>query len=148
VSNRQELIRKFQELQDRIHTLMEDAVAGPQAPGAGLPTHWSPSVDVFETDEEFVLTAELPGVERKQIDLQVKEHTLFLKGQRNPGGEVSQQVYHRLERPSGVFERRFNLPGDVDAENIRANLNEGVLTVTLPKMRRRPKVRRVEVKKG
>jgi HSP20 family protein len=148
VSNRQELIRKFQELQDRIHTLMEDAVAGPQSPGAGLPTHWSPSVDVFETDEEFVLTAELPGVERRQIDLQVKDQTLLLKGQRNPGAEVSQQAYHRLERPSGVFERRFSLPGDIDAEKIRANLNEGVLTVTLPKKQRRTQIRRVEVNKG
>jgi len=148
VSSRQELIKKFQELQDRIHTLMEDAAVGPQAPGPGLHTHWSPSVDVFETAEEFVLTAEVPGVERKQIDLQVKDHTLFLKGQRNPGGEVSQQVYHRLERPSGVFERTFRLPEDIDADKIHANVNEGVLTVTLPKKQRRPQVRRVEVKKG
>jgi len=148
VSNRQELVRKFQELQDRIHTLMEDAVAGPHSSASGLPTHWSPSVDVFETEEEFVLTAELPGVERKQIDLQVKDQTLLLKGQRNSGGEVSQQVFHRLERPSGVFERRFSLPGDIDAEKIRANLNEGVLTVTLPKKQRRSQVRRVEVKKS
>jgi len=148
VSNRQELIKKFQELQDRIHTLMEDAAVGPQAPGPGLHTHWSPSVDVFETADEFVLTAEVPGVERKQIDLQVKDHTLFLKGQRNPGGEVSQQVYHRLERPSGVFERTFSLPGDIDADKISANLNEGVLTVTLPKKQRRLQARRVEVKKG
>lgn len=148
MSNRQELVRKFQELQDRIHTLMEDAVAGPHSSAAGLPTHWSPSVDVFETDEEFVLTAELPGVERKQIDLQVKDQTLLLKGQRNAGGEVSHQVFHRLERPSGVFERRFSLPGDIDAEKIRANLNEGVLTVTLPKKQRRSQVRRVEVKKS
>ncbi|MSO22940.1 MAG: Hsp20/alpha crystallin family protein [Acidobacteria bacterium] len=148
MSNREELIRKFQELQDRIHTLMEDAVAGPQTPGAGLPTHCSPAVDVFETAEEFVLTAELPGVERKGIDLQVKDHTLLLKGQRNPGCEVSQQVYYRLERPSGVFERRFSLPEDIEADKIRAHLNEGVLTVTLPKKQRRRQVRRVEVKKG
>ena len=148
MSNRQELVKKFQELQDRIHTLMEDAVAGPHSSAAGLPTHWSPSVDVFETDEEFVLTAELPGVERKQIDLQVKDQTLLLKGQRNSGAEVSQQVFHRLERPSGIFERRFSLPGDIDAEKIRANLNEGVLTVTLPKKQRRSHVRRVEVKKS
>ena len=148
MSNRQELIKKFQELQDRIHTLMEDAAVGSQAPRPELHTQWSPSVDVFETGEEFVLTAEVPGVERKQIDLQVKDHTLLLKGQRNPGCEVSQQVYYRLERPSGVFERRFNLPEDIDADKIRANLNEGVLTVTLPKKQQRPQVRRVEVKKG
>ncbi len=148
MSTRQELIRKFQELQDRIHTLMEDAVTGPHSAAAGLPTHWSPSVDVFETDEEFVLTAELPGVERKQIDLQVKDQSLLLKGKRNSGAEVSQQVFHRLERPSGVFERRFSLPADIDAEKIHANLNEGVLTVTLPKKQRRSQVRRVEVKKS
>ncbi|MCI0422588.1 MAG: Hsp20/alpha crystallin family protein, partial [Acidobacteria bacterium] len=91
--------------------------------------------------------AEVPGVERGQIDLQVKGHNLFLKGQRNPGGELSQPVYHRLERPSGAFERRFNLPEDVDADKIRATLNEGVLTVMLPKKQRRPQPRRVEVKR-
>jgi len=148
VSNRQELIRKFQELQDRIHTLMEDAAVGPQAPGAGLHPHWSPPVDVFETADEFVLSAEVPGVERDRIDLQVKDHTLVLKGQRPPGGEVSQQVFRRLERPSGVFERRFSLPEEIDADKVHANLNEGVLTVTLPKKQRGLKVRRVQIQKG
>jgi HSP20 family protein len=148
MSNRQELIRKFQELQDRIHTLMEDASAGHHPPGAGLPAHWSPSVDVFETPEEFVLTAEVPGVEREQIDLQVKDHTLLVKGQRNPGSEAAQQVYHRLERPSGVFERRFSLPEEIDANKVRANLSGGVLTVTLPKKQRRLQVRRVEIKRA
>src|SRR5262245_1735323 len=127
---------------------MEDAIVAAQPPGAGLPTHWSPSVDVFETAEEFVLTAEVPGIEREQIDLQVKDQILLLKGQRNVGGEVSQQVYHRLERPSGVFERKFSLSEDIDGDKVRASLNQGVLTVTLPKRNRRTQVRRVEVKKG
>ena len=148
MSNRQELIKKFQELHDRLHTLMEDAIVAAQPPGAGLPTHWSPSVDVFETAEEFVLTAEVPGIEREQIDLQVKDQILLLKGQRNLGGEVSQQVYHRLERPSGVFERKFSLSEDIDGDKVRASLNQGVLTVTLPKKHRRAQVRRVEVKRG
>lgn len=148
MSTRHELIRKFQEMQDRIHSLMEDAVAGPQSPGAGLHMHWSPSVDVFETAEEFVLTAEVPGIERDQIDLQVKDHTLVLRGRRSPGAEVSQQVFHRLERPSGAFERRFSLPEEIDDNKVRASLSEGVLTVTLPKKLRRPHVRRVEVKRG
>jgi len=127
---------------------MEDAIVAAQPPGAGLPTHWSPSVDVFETAEEFVLTAEVPGIEREQIDLQVKDQILLLKGQRNLGGEVSQQVYHRLERPSGVFERKFSLSEDIDGDKVRASLNQGVLTVTLPKKHRRAQVRRVEVKRG
>lgn len=148
MSNRQELIKKFQELHDRLHTLMEDAIVGTQPPGAGLPTHWSPAVDVFETAEEFVLTAEVPGIEREQIDLQVKDQMLLLKGQRSLAGEVSQQVYHRLERPSGVFERRFSLSEDIDGDKVRASLNQGILTVTLPKRHRRAQVRRVEVKKG
>lgn len=139
MSNRQDLIRKFQELQDRIRTLMEDAVVGSQATqGQGFQSHWSPTADIYETAKEFVLTIEIPGLEQEQIDLQIQGNVLVVRGQRNPCAELSNQVYYRLERPSGSFERRFNLPEAVDADKIRAKLNEGVLAVTLPKKQRRP----------
>jgi HSP20 family protein len=109
--------------------------------------HWSPPVDAYETEEEFVLSVEAPGVERDQIDLQIKNQVLYIRGQRNPCSELSNQVFYRLERPSGSFERQFSLPEDVDADSVQARLNEGVLTVTLPK-RRRPQPFKVEVRKA
>jgi HSP20 family protein len=147
VSSGQELIRRFQKLQDRIHALMEDPTVGSQVHHShGFQGPWSPAVDAYETENEFVLAVEVPGMAQDQVDLQIRHGVLFLRGQRNPCTESSNQVYYRLERPSGNFERRFNLPEDVDPDKVRAQLNEGVLTVTLPK--RQPRQRfKVEVKK-
>jgi HSP20 family protein len=147
VSSRQDLIRKFQELQDRIHTLMEDAVIGSHSHGRVFDDTWSPLVDAYETGEEFVLAVEIPGVEQNQIDLQITNHVLSIRGQRNPCSELSKQVFYRLERPSGSFERQFTLPEDVDTNAVQAKLNAGVLTVTLPKTRRRRPFK-VEVKRA
>jgi HSP20 family protein len=146
MSSGQDLMRKFQELQDRIHALMEDAILASQVDHThGLQGPWSPAVDAYESETEFVLTLELPGIAQDQVDLQIRHGVLFLRGQRNPCAELSKQVYYRLERPSGSFERRFSLPEDVDSEKVQAQLNDGVLTVTLPKRRRQRF--KVEVKK-
>jgi HSP20 family protein len=145
----QNLIQKFQELQDRIHTLMEEAVLGSRsAHGGGYQAQWSPAVDVFESKGEFVLTMEVPGIERDDVDLQLKEGVLYLRGRRIPCTEPSKQTYYRLERPSGSFERRFSLPEEIDPAKITAQLNDGVLTVTLPKRRRPLQPFKVEVKKA
>jgi HSP20 family protein len=145
MATRQDLIRKFQEFQDRIHALMEDAVVGS---GVG-PGHapWSPAVDAYETEREFVLTVEVPGIERGQVELQIRDNLLSIRGHRNPCAELSKQVYYRLERPSGSFERTFALPQDVDPDKVCAQLSEGVLTVTLPKKARRLQPFKVQVKK-
>jgi HSP20 family protein len=128
---------------------MEDVTVGATAQGEGLPAPWSPPVDVYETENAFVLTAEVPGIEQDEVDLQVKDHVLLLKGRRNPCSESSESKYYRLERPSGTFERRFSLPDELETDKIHANLSEGVLTVTLPKrQRRRVQSRRVEVRRA
>ena len=145
MATRQDLIRKFQEFQDRIHALVVDGVVGSQVAHGQAP--WSPAVDAYETDCEFVLTVEIPGVERDQVELQIKDHLLCIRGHRNPCAELSKQVYYRLERPSGSFERRFNLPQDIDPENVSAQLSEGILTVTLPRKQGRLQPLKVEVKR-
>ena len=145
VSSRQDLVRKFQELQDRIRSLMEDPVMA--APDQTFENQWSPPADAYETEDEFVLTIEVPGIEQEQIDLQIKDLVLSLKGQRNPCADLANQVYYRLERPSGTFERRFSVPDSIDTEKIRAKLHDGVLTVSLPKKQRRKKFK-VEVRKS
>ncbi len=148
MSAKHELMRKFQQLQDRIHALMEEAAVGSHTHRAGLPMHWAPAVDVYETEDAFVLTAEIPGVEQKEVDVQIRDNILILKGHCTACAESPKTKYYRLERPPGSFERRFSLPEETEAERVRANLGEGVLTVTLPKKQQRPQPRRVPVKQG
>lgn len=104
-------------------------------PSHAKETAWNPSVDVAEDQEKIVLSADLPGVDEKSLDIQVEEHVLTLKGERKLERTQPQapDFYRRYERVSGTFSRAFRLPETVDAERIGASLKDGILTVTLPK---------------
>lgn len=124
-------------IQERVQSLFEevllrsgvdDATAGG---GAHLPGSWSPVVDLLETDRAFLLYAEVPGVERADIDLTVEGRRLELSGRRRPLD--AEMAFARLERSYGAFRRTFDLPAAVDADGIEAALEQGVLRVTLPK---------------
>jgi HSP20 family protein len=99
------------------------------APG---PSGWSPPVDLHETEEEYVLTAEVPGLERADIEIRMHDGRLTLSGVRRERVSPCEQ-FHRIERGRGSFTRSFQLPNPVDPERIRADLREGVLTVMCPK---------------
>lgn len=109
--------------EDTVNRLFADNTARP----------WTPSVDIFETENELVLKADVPEVELKDIDIQIENGTLTLKGQRKFEGEKNGKGYHRIERSYGVFARSFSLPETVDAEKVSADYKNGVLSVTLPK---------------
>lgn len=94
---------------------------------------WSPPVDIYETQTGFVLTAEVPGVSLADLDLKVVEDTLILKGERRWTRDQHGENIHRLENSYGNFERTFNLSERIDADGISADLDKGVLKVTLPK---------------
>ena len=107
---------------------------------------WSPAVDIFETENELVLKADVPEVEMKDIDLQVENGTLILKGERKFEQEQSGRGYHRIERGYGSFVRAFTLPDSVDVDKVKAEYKSGVVTVTLSKKEvAKPKTIRVEV---
>ncbi|OFW43553.1 MAG: hypothetical protein A3J29_00840 [Acidobacteria bacterium RIFCSPLOWO2_12_FULL_67_14b] len=95
------------------------------------PQGWAPAVDLCETDTAFILTAELPGLSREQIRIEIADGRLTLQGRRD--ARVSCQQYHQVERGHGEFCRTFALPQAVDAEHIAADLADGVLTITVPK---------------
>ena len=99
------------------------------APG---PTGWKPPVDLHETGDEYVITAELPGVGRDAIDIQFHDGRLTLSGHREARLCACEQ-FHRVERGHGSFSRTFQLPVPVVSDAIRADLRDGVLTVTCPK---------------
>src|SRR5271170_258260 len=94
---------------------------------------WSPAVDIVETENDLVLKADVPGVELKDIDIQLENGTLTVKGERKFEKEEKNKGFHRMERSYGSFVRIFTVPDTVDAEHVKADYQAGVLTITLPK---------------
>src|SRR5262245_2265968 len=94
---------------------------------------WAPAVDVYETENDLVLKADLPDVELKDIDVRVENQTLTLAGQRRFEKKNSGGGYHRIERSYGNFTRSFSVPNTFDTDHVNAAYKNGVLTVTLPK---------------
>src|SRR4030081_1072622 len=94
---------------------------------------WSPSVDIYETENELVLKADLPEVKLEDIEVRVENQTLTLKGERKFEKDDSGKGPHRIERSYGAFERVFTVPTTVDPEKVAADYKNGVLTVRLPK---------------
>jgi len=103
-----------------------DRLTSPDAPG------WTPPVDLYETPDHYVITAEVGGLTRADVDVQVREGRLTLRGRRADTGLPCER-YHRVERGHGTFSRTFELPQAIAADDISADLCDGVLTVTVPK---------------
>lgn len=122
----------FQALQERINRIFQDtalSTVGEKTMGA-----WAPSCDIYEEGDSIVVKAELPGVEKSDIDVQVENNVLTLRGERKREKEVKSENLYRTERFYGAFSRSFTLPVTVDTEKIQAEYKDGVLQVTLPKV--------------
>jgi len=103
-------------------------------------TNWRPAVDVFDGDDKLVIKAELPGIEKKDIEVDVREGVLTLRGERSYENEVKEHNCYRKERSYGKFHRSFTLPENVETEKIEASFKDGVLTLDIPKSEeRKPK---------
>ena len=94
---------------------------------------WNPAVDLYEKDDHFVIKAELPGIDKKDIKIDVKDRVLTLSGERTYDNEVKEENYYRKERSYGRFQRAFRLPADVDSDRIKAEFKDGLLRVEVPK---------------
>ena len=119
-----------------------DRALGEVADGATV--SWIPRVDIHEEDERFVVTADLPGVEGKDIEITAEKGVLTLKGERRSEKKSSKDGFESIERASGTFLRRFTLPESLDAEAIKASHVNGVLEITIPK-RPTAQPRRIEI---
>jgi HSP20 family protein len=113
-------LRDLMALQDRLGRLH------------GREPAWTPPVDVYETPDEYVVTAELPGVTREDIQIELREGELTIRGQR-PEPSVRPDAYHRMERLQGPFTRGFVFADPIAADRINAEFHDGVLTITVPK---------------
>lgn len=99
-------------------------------------SHWRPSVDIREEKDRYVILADLPGVDPKDIEITMEKGVLTIKGERESEEKESHEGYSRVERVRGTFYRRFSLPDSADAENIEASGKNGVLEIVLPKLQK------------
>ncbi len=114
----------------------------------GMLSAWRPKVDVKETDNAIVLCAELPGVPRDQINIEVDNGILTISGEKQQEKKEENERFHRIERSYGKFSRSMALPEGVTADQIQATYNHGLLEVTLPKIQKKEKagVKRINIK--
>ena len=121
--------RDLQRAQDEMARLFDDRLLSRGGESVG----WTPKVDIFEDEEGVALSFELAGVEPKDVDIRFENGVLTLRGERKMEKEDKRDQYHRVELSYGTFTRSFSLPATIDAEKIRAESKNGVLTVHLPK---------------
>ncbi len=108
---------------------------------------WAPACDIHETNSNVVVECELPGLEAKDIDVNIEGDTMTITGNRTMSSEVNEQDYHRIERSYGSFTRILTLPSEVNADKVDAAYNKGVLKITMPKVQlEKPKTTRIAIK--
>jgi len=125
--------RDLVSIQDRMNRLFEQTLSRSRGEEGVTATTWTPAVDIYETADTIVMKAELPGVAREDIQIQIDGSTLTLKGERRFAKDVQEESYLRIERAYGSFHRSFTLPATVQPEKVRALFKDGVLELTLPK---------------
>jgi HSP20 family protein len=119
-------------LQDEVNRLFEDNFTRERSGHADLAT-WAPAVDIYETENELVVKADLPDLQDKDIDVRITNNTLTIRGEQKFEKDVKEENFLRIERTYGAFMRSFSLPNTVSSENIRAEYRNGVLTLHMAK---------------
>jgi len=130
---RWEPFRKFSVLQDRMNRLFQNNLAGGRDEELAANTGFAPAVDVYEDEHNITLKLEVPGIDEKDIDIRLENHTLTVRGERKFEKEEKEENFHRIERRYGSFFRSFTLPTVVDSENVKADYEKGVLKISLAK---------------
>jgi HSP20 family protein len=120
-------------LQERMTRIFDEALLQYKGSSSLASGAWFPPVDIYETGDKIILKAEIPGVDRKDVSLEVNENVITLKGERRFVKNLGEENYHRMERFYGTFVRVFSLPNVVDKSKVTANFKNGVLEITVPK---------------
>ncbi len=137
--------KELSEIHDRMNQLFDETFLPARASEAATAAAmWSPAVDIYESGDDIVLKAEIPGIDRDAVAVEVKDGILTLRGERKFEKEQEEENYHRIERSYGTFVRSFALPSSVDPEKVHAALKDGVLEVKLSK-KEQAKPRKVKV---
>ncbi len=138
-------LKELLDLQEKMNRLFEETL-GPDRTDETAPfaPSWVPVADVYDSPEGYLIELEVPGLARADIDLRVKGRELSVRGERHPGGGRS-AAFHRLERRYGPFARSFRFDTDIDAEQVKAEIKNGLLSLTVPKTEPRSTKRVVKV---
>ena len=142
---RWEPLREFSTLQNEMNRLFNTVYDAP-APGGngGTMRRWMPAMDLLETEDHFVLRADLPGMTEQDVNIEVEDRVLTVSGERKAEHETSKEGYHRVERAFGSFSRSLTLPEGVNPEAVQAEFHNGVLEVWIPKPEER-KPRNIQI---
>jgi HSP20 family protein len=135
------------EMNRLFHTFFDTPTSGTGTGGNGGLRRWHPAMDLVETDEHFVLRADLPGVDENDVKVELEDSVLSISGERRHEQEVKKGGYYRIERATGSFARTLTLPDGIDADAVQASFDKGVLEVRIPKPAER-KPRRVAITVG
>ncbi|HEX2714191.1 MAG TPA: Hsp20/alpha crystallin family protein [Candidatus Acidoferrales bacterium] len=135
--------RGLSTLQEQMHRLFDDGLFRVRSDQSAL-TSWAPSVDIYETEQELVVKADLPEVEEKDLDVHMENNVVTIRGERRFDKTTSEDNYLRVERPYGPFSRSFSLANTVNTDAIKAEYRNGVLKLTIPK-REEAKPKQVKV---
>ena len=142
---RWEPLREFSTLQNEMNRLFNTVFDTPLPGNAGSTMRrWMPAMDLVETDDHFVLRADLPGLGEDDVKIEFEDGTLTVSGERKAEHESKNEGYYRVERAFGAFSRSLTLPQGIDPEAVTANFDRGVLEVRIPKPEER-KPRRIEI---
>ncbi|PZS08422.1 MAG: hypothetical protein DLM64_12530 [Solirubrobacterales bacterium] len=147
---RWEPARELNTIQSEMNRLFNNYFDTPAAPGnggAGALRRWMPAMDLVETEEEFVLRADLPGLSESDVNIELEDNVLTVSGERKAEHKERKEGYYRVERASGSFARTLTLPDGVDADAVNASFDRGVLEVRIPKPEQR-KPRKVAISVG
>ncbi len=126
-------MRDLDYFQHRLRRIFDDFTPDWQLREPSAMSEWAPSVDVYETPNDIVVKAELPGVASKDVNVTFENNLLTIRGERCMDKEVQEENYHRVECNYGSFSRSFSLPANVDEARIKAEFKSGILKITLPK---------------
>jgi HSP20 family protein len=140
---RWEPLRELGTLQNEMNRLFNTVFDAP-APANGMARRWMPAMDLVETEDHFVLRADLPGLSEEDVKIEFEDGTLTISGERKSEHESKGEGYHRVERAVGAFSRSLTLPQGIDPEAVTASFDRGVLEVSIPKPEAR-KPRRIEI---
>lgn len=137
--------RELNSLQDQVNRLFDETFSRGRSAESEMGT-WAPAVDIYETEQELVLKVDLPEVDQQEIDIRIEKNMLTIRGERKFHNEVSQDNYLRVERAYGPFSRSFSLPNTINTEAIKADYQNGVLSIRMPKREEsRPKQIRIGI---
>jgi HSP20 family protein len=144
---RWEPVRELGTIQNEMNRLFNTFFEAPQGNGPSTLRRWIPAMDLVETDGEYVLRADLPGLSEQDVNIELEDNVLTVSGERKAEHEERKEGYYRVERASGSFSRSLTLPEGVDPEGVKANFDRGVLEVRVPKPEEH-KPRKVQITVG